>query len=65
MDAVHPGAATAVTAPDIQAVDIKAGLDCAPAEAANAPDEVKEVNVWRRRCHQCYGQAVDGDANED
>ena len=63
--AVHPGATTAVTTPDIQAVDIEAGLDGASAKAANGPDEVEEVNVWCHRCYQRYRKAIDGYASED
>ena len=57
VDAVHPGATTAVTTPDIQAVNIEAGLDGASTKAHDSKEEVEEVNVWCHRCYQHYRQA--------
>ena len=65
MDAVHPGTPTAMTTPDVKAVDVDACLDGAFTKVRNGPKQVEEVNVRCCFCHQHYGQPVEGEANQD
>ena len=62
---VHPRSPTAVASPDIQAVDIEASLDEAPAKAVDGPEQVEDVDAWSCRGHQCYGNAEEEDPQEN
>ena len=65
MDAVHPRATATVASPDIQAVDVESGLDCATTKAADDPEQVEDIDAWGCRSHQCYGYAIDDDPQEN